>query len=335
MNTPKFTPVTIAPNTLTAHDLLTGMGHNHKADKFYTDMIKEFGHYEHPVIDRNNRVITHHAEVEAAVANGVKEMEVYQVDMDDLQLRLFIAMKHKYHIKDTVAVYRSIQFYEDYLVNHPEGITLSERLGGRMSEKIAQLLHTSDSTVKRIKRIGEYKLHWLGLIENGELGMKEAIDRIKEETMIGHMQQRKEARELQTHFPGQEAGNGPDNRYDQVTLPDPGIQQDHTVQVMTIEKQASGQEGGVAGSAAKSTVRPLCDLSVPDFYIQGFGGLEVRMNRNIPLVSINGKELSDLSFEQITNRDSAETGIARSFVIRQNSKHGIKISLTVDLPKAA
>src|SRR5690606_20916808 len=121
----------------------------------------------------DDKILTHCAEVLAAQANGVTALDAFIVNMTEIELRLLIALKHKYNIADLFKSYHSIKFYEDYLNSHVEGIELAKTLKGDINDKIAMLMHASAPTIKRLKRIGDHKYEKLGLIQQRELSMKE------------------------------------------------------------------------------------------------------------------------------------------------------------------
>ncbi len=169
--------------TLTAHPILVEWGFDFQPDEHFARLLKIYGLYEMPVIDSNGNVITHLAEVLAAKENGEIYIDVYVIDMNEIDLRLFICLKHKYSKKEQVKSYEAAKFFRDYLKNNNEGKELAKTLPGDINEKVGQLIQTSDSTIKRLLKVGDSKPEYLGMIDNGNLSFHDAESEIKVEKL--------------------------------------------------------------------------------------------------------------------------------------------------------
>src|SRR5690606_19286941 len=185
-----FKAATVNPQDLSVHPLLLETGFNFTPDQYFIDALKDLGLYERPII-MENKVLTHCAEVLAAQANNVTDMDVCIVNMTEMELRLLISLKHKYYEKDLIKSYQNIKFYEDYLNNNAEGIDLAETLKGDINDKIAKLMYTSAPSIKRLKRVGDHKYEKLGLIQQRELSMKEVLYEIRMEKMALNQETKK------------------------------------------------------------------------------------------------------------------------------------------------
>lgn len=169
--------------TLTAHPILVEWGFDFQPDEHFARLLKIYGLYEMPVIDSNGNVITHLAEVLAAIENGESYLDVYVIDMDEMDLKLFICLKHKYSQKEQVKSYEAAKFFRDYLKNSDDGKELAKTLPGDINEKVGQLMQTSDSTIKRLLKVGDSKPEYLGMIDNGNLSFHDAESEIKVEKL--------------------------------------------------------------------------------------------------------------------------------------------------------
>jgi hypothetical protein len=342
MTTPIFTSITVNPNNLAPHALLTEMGYNDKSDIFFAGALKYFNHYECAVIDMDNKVLTHSAEVEAAVANGVTEMTVYRVDLNDLEIRKLIAVKHKYNMKDLLASFNTITFYEDYLKNKTEGIKLSTILTGDINDKIAALIHTSASTVKRLKQVGEKKLHMLGLIQESEKSFKEVLLEIKLERMADNQKAeadkaaKKPEADISVPTVNTGGGEADDEEYYSEPATDQAGMDLYEDDNDSYDDADSSPIDTPPTAYVETATEGNYEFSKGSMTLSGLGDLMIGFTDNIPQLYFNGKLIPNISYEAITNRDSEENGTARSFVFKQPGKKGISIQLTVEnLPKAA
>lgn len=170
-------------NTLTAHPILIEWGFDFRPDEHFARLLKIYGLYEMSVIDSEGRVITHWAEVLAAKENGETHIDVYVIDMDEIDLKLFICLKYKYNQKEQVKSYEAAKFFRDYLKNNNDGKELAKTLQGDINEKVGQLMQTSDSTIKRLLKVGDTKPEYLGMIDNDNLSFHDAESKLKVEKL--------------------------------------------------------------------------------------------------------------------------------------------------------
>ncbi len=350
MNAPEFVSITRNPIDLRIHTLLTEMGYNNTPDAFFIETSKLFNFYDSPVIDMENNVVTHAPDVLAAIANGVTSMIVYQVNMTSAQMRIFIALKHKYHSRNLIASFNTIKFYEEYLATNPEGIRLSASLEKDTTrEKIAMLMQTSDSTIKRIKEVGENKFDQLGLIEQGHMSFKEAMGQIKSERMAASTAARNAAVEilpsLTSPEPTTEYYSEPaisvgiknptltyPERYYEETEPANEIS---ALELTPAQDDLYYEDGGnlVNDGSVKneqtSNTPIIPEFLAGTFTVTGYGTLEISVTDNIPTVTVNGKTIANMSYTPVLNRES-ENGVAQSFILSQPGKNGFNIQLTIE-----
>ena len=343
MNVPEFVSITCNPMDLRIHTLLTEMGYNNTPDAFFIETSKLFNFYDSPVIDMENNVITHAPDVLAAIENEVASMNVYQVNMTSAQLRIFIALKHKYHSRNLIASFKTIKFYEEYLATNPEGIRLSASLTGTTREKIAMLMQTSDSTIKRIKLVGEEALDKLGLIEQGFTSFKQVADQIKADRLAAETAKRKAAiTTLVEPTPADEYYIEPNTNPGEKKEPTPSEEYyvaDPTKNDTIVGNPNIGNEpyysDGVNNVETIKPTEPRFEDFNCMFSSEGLGQFEINVSDNVPTVTINGKEIKNMSYEPIVDSGNAN-GTTHSFVLSQPGKNPLCIQLTIEnLSKAA
>ncbi|RZL20463.1 MAG: hypothetical protein EOO89_00035 [Pedobacter sp.] len=174
-----FIRKTVNLATLTAHPLLIEWGFDFKPDEHFAGLLKLYGLYEIPVVDPKGKIITHVADVLAAIENGETHIDVYEIDMDDIDLKLFIFLKHKYSQKSQVKSYHAAKFFRNYLENNDDGKRLAGTLPGDINKKVGQLMQTSDSTIKRLLSVGDSNPAYLGMIDEKNLSFHDAESKIK------------------------------------------------------------------------------------------------------------------------------------------------------------
>lgn len=335
MKTPNFVLETVNPNDLKAHSLLTEMGFDNKPDAVYIQTANLFKYYEKPVVDCKNNIITHSAEVFAAIANGVTEIEVYKTDMTEMDFRTFMLLKHTYNIKNLIATYSTINFYLDYFKNDEQGILIAESMKGKTTTKIACLMQTSDSTIKRVKTVGDYDISKLGLIEQGYLSFKEVEVEIKKKQLMDNAAKRKaesdqpgsgtENPNLQGEYyesPGEELGN---DETPVATEPYYGNEETEIPNVSRVNTWTQSVTSQVSQNLLNSYMN-----------FEGFGEIEITMNEQSPVVKHNGEVITDLTYTGIVNREDSGSGGSKSFIIAQKGKLGKSIQITLEnFPNAA
>jgi len=114
--------ITIAnPQNLKLHPLLSEMGCDNKADEFFKAEKENLGcKSERPIIDTDNNVLTHSADVLYAQENGDESMEVFVVELSDIQRRRLIAHKNRYNQKNLAASFETSKFFKGYLTETEE-----------------------------------------------------------------------------------------------------------------------------------------------------------------------------------------------------------------------
>lgn len=279
----------------------------------------------------DNKIVTHSAEVLAAIENGMAQIEVYQADMTGNELRKFIALKHRYSVKNLQATYRTIRFLEDYLTSDDEGKKLAQTLKGTTRQKIASFLNTSDSTIKRVKYIGDNnRFDTLGLIEQGERSLKEVAYEIKLAKMNTKTQENKDRDK--PVVPNTNVIKSPvdDDREEDNDIEYEDSGDDDISEEYYIDPEDTGD------NTAPATAIPSANFVNGTFNIEGMGKFEISVTDNVPSVTINGKTIRNISYQTISNREASETGGSKSFILSQAGKNGLCIQLTVEnISKAA
>jgi len=326
-NTPSFnfSNTSVNPSDLKPHPLLDELGYANKSDSQFAEMMKYFDHYEHPVIDSENNVITHWVDVRAAIENCKKAIDCYTVEMNFEQLRRFILLKHKYNVKNLIASFKTAKYYEDYLTNDADGIQLAMSLTGTTREKIALLMHTSDATIKRLKEVGEKKLDKLGLIEQGYTSFKQVTDEIKAERLAAATAAKKAANQNKPDSPPVEEPVNKEyyeeNKPASITdLPEP-------VYTESKDTEEYYEETEETKDTENTKDVPL-GFTGGFFTIAGLGKFEMSVTNNVPSVLINGKEIPNMSYTAIA--DQKEINTAHSFVLSQPGKNAFCIQLTIE-----
>ena len=342
INTMTFTSTTANPNDLKPHQMLIEMGYGHTPDPYFIESLKYFNQYDKPVIDKENNVVTHLADVLAAKENGMVSLEVYQMQMTSSQLRRFIALKHKYHSRNLIASFNTIKFYEDYLANDEEGIKLSDSMTGTTREKIAMLMQTSDSTIKRIKEVGTLKADKLGLIEQGYTSFKQVTDEIKAERLAARTVERKAAMTAAEPTPVNEyyvepnanpIENAEPVAQGEYYVADPAGNESDVVPGGLADEPY--YDGGETNEVLVHPTQPKFEDFNCMFSSAGLGQFEISVSDNVPTVTINGEELKNISYEVHVDEKNSN-GTAHSFILSQPGKNALCIQLTVEnLSKAA
>lgn len=183
MLVPKFNFIrgTVELKDLKVHPLLQKFMGNAKLKEAYLDGIKHYGHFEIPVVTKNNEVLTHVSDFLAAKQLGRKTMEVVICDLPDSELPMFAILKHLTQVKNYPAIFDAIGHYTDYFKSDPEGIEWAKRIKGDMDEKLAFIFGCSPTQVKRIRSIGKKRPTELGLIQQGEKSFLQVLNEIKDD----------------------------------------------------------------------------------------------------------------------------------------------------------
>jgi hypothetical protein len=322
------------------------MGYGRTADVYFIEAMKYFNHYDKPVVDMDNNVITHWSDVQAAVANCIAGMEIYRVDMTIIQLRRFIAMKHRYHRMDLIAGYNTVKFFEGYLTGDTDGIALAASMQGTTREKIANLMQTSDSTVKRLMEVGKHKFEKLGLIEEGYVSFKQVLDEIKAERLAEASDARKalqQVQSIQPRLPEPPSQLG-ESYYEQPDVEEEGNKMPslpETFYEPAQEDENSDSDSGGDGqpyyeldesddrNETEEPIKPLFDDFNCIFSSGGLGQVEITVSNNVPTVVINGKELKNMSYEVLVDEQETNNTV-HSFVLSQPGKNALCFQLTIE-----
>jgi hypothetical protein len=318
-------------STLHLHPKLIELGFDYRPDEFFSSMLKEFELYERPIIDMDGAILTHSAEVFAAMQNGLEELEVYEVDLTPMMLLLLILLKHKYGIKNLIASYKIASFFRDLLNEDKLDEEFLKGIDGDINKKIAVLMHTSDSTIKRLLRVGDNAFEKLGLIQEGETSFKQVLEELKfkELTQKPDTQQKANV-DSEVGSSDQNAGIEYYQEELEVTIP--------RVDDTNEEKEyyEKGIQMELANNASfSSTNTGGTKFNSGEISIDGIGTLKMDMSSSFPFVSINGRAINNVEYLFYPNQNT-EGKPSDSFVLKQKGKDGLSIQITIsNYPKAA
>lgn len=285
------------------HSLLKEYELDFVPNDYFIDMLKKYGLYERPILDKNGNAITHYADIMAAKANGVKQLDVYEVDMDEQELTLFILSKHTYTIKKVKRSFQIVTFYRDYLTKNAEGIKLAKTIKGNINKKIAFLMDTSESTVKRLLYIGQSKKadEHFNMIEEGNKSLQETRGIVNEER---NTKKNKESSKGSPSLKIDDNQNPPEGNVNKV------VEKETKVIPLTPDKPIHFQDN--------------C-LKVNDRIISyGFDA------EGKPFIEIDGERLEDIQVSEIVHRDSGSNGMVKSIILTQKAVNGVSIQITVE-----
>lgn len=317
-----FIKKVVDPSNLYVHPKLSELGFDHRPDMIFTNMLKEFGLYERAVIDSNGAIITHSAEVLAAVENGVKELDVYEVDMPLTSLMLFILLKHKYSKKNLIASYKIAAFLRDNIDLLDEVTSGFPGVKGDFNAQIAVVMQTSDSTVKRLLRVGDNAYEKLGLIQEGETSFKQVIDALKLEQLQRKTEERRQHMENSKASPVRSTSN-----IDTVEVTSVSEEEGGPDKEEQLPDDIKSDDNEVSASNQTNT-GPII-FSSADMTFAGFGNLQINSTSQGTGIKINGKAVQDADLFTYTKRDEDGNILSDSFVIEERKKNGIQIQITV------
>ncbi len=331
-----FTTKTVKVSDLKIHELLEELGYKLKLEDVFSDTAAYFNFYKKPVVDKSNNVITNSAEVLAAQKNGLKTIEVFECDLNGEDLRRFISFTHKYHRKNLVATYKAIKFYENYL-GTAEGIELAKSIGGNSTrEKIAKLLQTSDSTVKRVKQVGEKRPHSLPLIQNRDMSFEEVIYDIKKERLAKKVNEEENSSTYNEDDLTEQdyvavEQDIKDDFTDSTTNDESDDFKEEDFESTESPKPTSKKQTKViplSGSEASNEKPQILKLLKAALEIEGLGKIDIQNVDGRPAIFFNGQNLQDVEYEMIDNPSMYRDSNTTSFVLSQSN--GFSINLTIE-----
>jgi hypothetical protein len=312
----------VDPSKLYVHPKLSELGFDHRPDMIFTSMLKEFGLYERAVIDSNGAIITHSAEVLAAVENGVKEIDVYEVDMPLTSLMLFILLKHKYSKKNLIASYKIAAFLRDNIDLLNDLTSGFPTANGDYNVQIAIVMQTSDSTVKRLLRVGDKAYEKLGLIQEGETSFKQVIDALKLEQLQRKTEERRQSMGNSQVSPIRSTSTIDTVEVTSVSEEDGGSDKEEQ---LPDDTKSDDNEVSVSN---QTNTGPII-FSSADMTFVGFGNVQINSTSQGTGIKINGKAVQDADLFTYTKRDEDGNIKSDSFVIEERKKDGILIQITV------
>lgn len=145
-------------------------------DEIFLHESKEFREYVGaPVVDRDGNVLTNFGKVLAAQKNGDTTIEVLEADLDEITKRRFLLQAYRFTEWHPADAYKMAIYLKEAVKEHPYWKILADSLSLTDTRAIvANLMHTSDATIKRLWRIGNERPSWFALIAQGEASIKEA-----------------------------------------------------------------------------------------------------------------------------------------------------------------
>lgn len=289
---------------------------------YFIGMLKKYGLYERPILDKNGNVITHYADIMGARANGVKQLEVYEVDMDEQELTLFILSKHTYNIKKVKRSFQIAVFYRDYLKTNTEGIKLAKTIKGNINKKIAHLMDTSESTVRRLLYVGQSQKaeQHFNMVEEGEFSLHYVRGLVNEERNTNPTPSD------EGDYGEKDSGNHDSNDNEN---------NDNTDEHY---KPEEGDEESDTGTKGTKKIPKLIRLA-PDKPIQ-FQDNCMKVNdssisygfdeHGSPFIEVDGERLEDIHLSEIIHRDSQTNGRVKSIILTQKAVNGVSIQITIE-----
>lgn len=272
---------------------------------YFIGMLKKYGLYERPILDKNGNAITHYADIMAARANGNKQLDVYEVDMDEKELTLFILSKHTYTIKKAKRSFQIAAFYRDYLTKTSEGIKLAKTIKGNINKKIAFLMDTSESTVKRLLYIGQSKKaeEHFNMIEEGNKSLQETRGVVNEE--------------INSTSNSKKDGNNTE-------------QEDNDTNDFEPDNQSDGSNTFEDDEIIPLALDKPIQIESSSFKVNGNNVSYGCDEEGKPFIKVDGKRLNDIHTSEIVHRDSRKNGKVKSIILTQRAANGVSIQITFE-----
>ena len=357
----KFTLQTVNPQKLKFDSLLSTMGCDNKPDEFFKAERNNLGcEYERPYVDADYNVLTHSVEVRYAQENNEQSMEVYVVELNDIQRKRLIAHKNRYNQKNLTASFETSIFFKSYLNDTEEGKAFAASLPGKSTrEKVAGLLNTSDSTIKRLWYVGDNMPEEFGLISENNSSLKEAEEKIK------IMKWKKEQEELKKQplidpckngtgniDPAKEMvkdkietvvneknKNNSDYNPSQPMSPVPTSNTNiPSIKETSINSEDQDNEDESDEDEDKtehlSLVEPVTTTGMINFTqstieIEGMGHFSMNVTDNNAQVVVNGKALEGVKYLPVTDLNPLKYANVKSFVFQENKHKGLNIQIII------
>ncbi len=298
-----FIKKTIKPSLLSIHPLLSELGHAHEPTPYFSAMLKENGLYERIIVTPKNEILSNSADALAAINNNEDNIEVCEIDMSEMQIRFLILQKHSYHRKNLFASYNTAKFLRQYLASDPEGIRLANSIKGDINVKIGHLMHTSDSSIKRLLRVGDLDSGKFGLIEEGHTSFKEVLDGFKLERM-------KKSAGLK-EMPREESQEA--TKRDILDIP---LTENDTLIV------------AVTNLKTPPNTIPLGKSEPGICRIKGYPSFSFDITDNNIDFMVDGKKIKKVKMDRFVVRDSKENGYAETFIISDDKHNGFCLTMT-------
>jgi len=184
------------------------------------------------------------------------------------------------------------------------------------------VMQTSDSTVKRLLRVGDNAYEKLGLIQEGETSFKQVIDALKLEQLQRKTEERRQHMENSKASPVRSTSNIDTVEVTSVSEEDGGPDKEEQ-----IPDDIKSNDNEVSASNQTNT-GPII-FSSANMTFAGFGNLQINSTSQGTGIKINGKAVQDAVLFTYTKRDEDGNILSDSFVIEERKKNGIQIQITV------
>jgi len=337
MQTPEFVLMQIDPKLLKVHPFLSDMGFDNRPDEIYNLELKNFGfHFERPIIDAEYNILTHSADVIAAQENNFASIEVFSVVLDDAHKRRLIALKHRYNIRKQILNYNTSLFCKSYLTEDAQGIDFAKTLPGKTTrEKVAGLLNTSDSTIKRLWFIGDSMPEELGLIDAGYSSLKEAEEKVKIAKWKKEQALKKEQEASKNKCESQEGGDSKseiiehllhNNEKENLPVNTP-IQ--HQVELGNEIGESEYYESSIQEETQQTQNDTAYFLSNVSFAIEGMGDFAANVTGDKAELIVNGIPIDGVHYLSRTNLNPVKYANVNSFIFQENSLNGLNIQIII------
>jgi ParB-like chromosome segregation protein Spo0J len=357
MNQLDFVLSTANPQNLKLHPLLSRMGCNNKPDEFFKAEKENLGcKSERPIIDTDNNVLTHSADVLYAQENGVDSIEVYVVELSDIQRRRLIAHKNRYNQKHLSASYETSIFFKNYLNDTEEGKLFAESLPGKSTRsKVAGLLNTSDSTIKRLWFVGDSLPEEFGLINENNSSLKEAEEKIKlmkwkkevaeakKQDEVKKAAQDEKGKSTEESEAKEENPNPDDDTNEEIKPPvsTPSLTQQLPISTRITPKEDADKETNedqvFFGVDSVDEPQEECQDPTATSYsfsksyieIEGMGRFAVNVTNDTAELTVNGKTINGVQYIPIANQNPLKFANVNSFVFQEPKHKGLNIQIIV------
>lgn len=174
----KYIAKTVLIKNLKPHPVFRQVFHDEFRNSFYGTEAQYFNHYDKPLVYKNE-ILSLVQEINAARYNGLKTIEVYEVEnIDEDDIIRLIVHRAFYYEKSWGVKYHLMKCLLDYLKSNAKGIALGKEVGGDTRYKLATITGISQTYVSYIFSVysnNDTKL--IRRLEKGEISLKAAYNK--------------------------------------------------------------------------------------------------------------------------------------------------------------